>query len=263
MIAGRNLGSKVCDVENATAIGRNVRKPGITRLVEGDLGLPRAVGEHTPNLHSTGAGRVEPNVSPVGRVLGPVVEAIGRSEASFDGRGGRIGGYGVDVVVAIAFGAVSQRRTVGRPTVEVTGSEGSNQASGALIGGTGQGKDIDAGAPIVGSTGTDSQPRTVGRKNVVVITTGSREGRNEGVVGRVGDLDTVDLTGSIVDQKATIGSPIRGLDNEGKLAKNSTGTSLEVVNLKARSDRTIRRVLGRKGRKRGEMEGEREGCREN
>src|SRR6266568_7932176 len=99
-----------------------MRKPVVV-FVRGDLLLAGPIRAHAPNLHRAAALRIEVDELAIGRIIRAVIESL---------RGGQprlfaaIRGNGVNVEVAVAFRAVSQRFAVGRPAVPIRGTEASD-----------------------------------------------------------------------------------------------------------------------------------------
>ena len=72
----------VSEEDHPLAIRRDVREP-VVELIRRNLFLAASVRPHAPDLHAAGALGVEVNVVAVRRVLGPVVESLGRWSDGF------------------------------------------------------------------------------------------------------------------------------------------------------------------------------------
>lgn len=114
--------------DNGFAVGRDVREPGVACLVERHLSLFGAVFLHSPHLHQAGTYGVEPDVFSAWGVFGTVVQLFGGGEADFLSAFCR---NDVDVIITIPVGAIGKLLAVRTPSVQVAGTQRSNQAGRA------------------------------------------------------------------------------------------------------------------------------------
>ena len=98
----------IAQEDHPPPIRGNVRKP-VVKFVRGDLFLCASVRPHTPDLHGPGAVGVKVNVLAVGRILGPVVEPLGGSQAGFIATCDR---NGVDIEVPIPLSDEGKRSAI-------------------------------------------------------------------------------------------------------------------------------------------------------
>src|SRR6266576_270046 len=69
-------------VDDPLSVGRDMREP-VVEAVVGDLLLTAPVRAHPPDLHPSGARRVEVDVFAVGRVLRPIVQTACGGQTDF------------------------------------------------------------------------------------------------------------------------------------------------------------------------------------
>src|SRR5712692_2296458 len=96
-----------------------MRKPVVV-FVRGDLLLAGPIRAHAPNLHRAAALRIEVDELAVGRIIRAVIKSLRGGEPRLFAA---TRGNGVNVEVAIALRAVSQRFAVGRPSVPIRGTQ--------------------------------------------------------------------------------------------------------------------------------------------
>ena len=109
----------VGDEYNGFSVRGDVGEPGVTGFVKGHLGLFGAVCLHAPDLHESGAYGIEPDVLSAGGIFRSVIQTFGSGQAGFFTSFRR---DGIDVIVAVSFGAIGKLFAVGAPAVEVAGS---------------------------------------------------------------------------------------------------------------------------------------------
>src|SRR5258708_9224931 len=97
------------------SVGRNMREP-VVGIVGEDLRLIAAVSVHTPDLHVAGALGIEIDVLAVRRILGAVVQALGRGQASFFAASD---GDAVNIKLAVALPDKRERLPVRRPAMPI------------------------------------------------------------------------------------------------------------------------------------------------
>ena len=102
VFVGLQIARVIGNVNHMLPVGGNVRKPGVDLRVEGHLFLCRAVGAHAPELHQTGADRVEPDVFSARGVLGTVVQAGSIGQAGFRATAGAM----VYIVLPVPLGTI-------------------------------------------------------------------------------------------------------------------------------------------------------------
>src|SRR5712691_5725344 len=96
-----------------------MRKP-VVEFVRGDLLLAGPIWAHAPNLHRAAALRIEVDELAVGGIIRAVIKSIRGGEPRLFAA---IRGNSVNVEVAIALRAVSERFAVGRPAVPISGTQ--------------------------------------------------------------------------------------------------------------------------------------------
>src|SRR5258705_1926154 len=92
-----------------------MRKP-VVELVGRDLLLLAAVGSHAPDLHRAAALGVEINPAAIGGVVRAIVEAFCSREPRLPAAAGS---NAVNVELAVAFGAIDERLSIGRPALPI------------------------------------------------------------------------------------------------------------------------------------------------
>ncbi len=197
----------VAQIHDALVVGGGVGEP-VVALVKGELCLATTVGQHAPDLHQAGADRVEVDVLAVGGIFGAVVEAFGSGEADFVAARDR---DRIDVVVAVALGAVDEGFAIGGPAVPIAGDEGGDGGGFAA----GDGKGVDGGAAGFARGIGDGELFAVGGNAVVVVDAGGKAGGDRGGFAASGG-DAIEKAAGVVDELAAVTSPIGGLDVVGE-----------------------------------------------
>ena len=142
-------------------IRRNVREP-VVEFVRRDLFLPAAVGMHAPDLHGADALGVEVNVFAIRRILRPIVESLGRSQAGFVSA---CDWDGVDIEISVSLSYERQRGSIRRPSMPVGRGIFRDPPGRAAL----DGHHVNQRAVFFLRLIADGQPFRIGRNPVIVV----------------------------------------------------------------------------------------------
>ena len=193
--------------DDPLAVRRRVREP-VVELVTGQLLLPRAVRPHPPELHEPRTRRVEVDVTPVRRILRPVVQRLRVGQTHLLAA---VNTDPVDVELAAAPARVDEEAAVGRPAVQVRGRARGDAPRRAA----GRGQDVDDGAAFVlARVVADAEPPAVEREDVVVVVRRG-EARVDFRHGLRAQVEAVEAAVPVVDERAPVARPVRRLQGVG------------------------------------------------
>ena len=105
---------------NGFSVRGDVGEPGVTGFVKGHLGLFGAVCFMRQTCMSPVRTELNQMYCPQGGIFRSVIQTFGQWSGGFSSPPSA--GDGIDVIVAVSFGAIGKLFAVGAPTVEVAGS---------------------------------------------------------------------------------------------------------------------------------------------